>query len=62
MEVLLIAALVVVAVFMFWLVHKSGQWHSWMMQATKEAQFNNRLLMSLAVLGCVGFWWFMSSP
>ena len=60
MTVLPIAAIITLAVFIFWFSHKSAGWNFWVMHATKEAPFKNRLLMSLTVFGCLGFWWIVA--
>lgn len=60
MKILLIAALVVICVFMFWLAHKSGQWQSWMVHAANNAPVGSKILMFITAVSCLGFWWFTS--
>ncbi len=55
--VLLVAIFILLAVFLFWIMHKEGQWLSWALNPANRAPLSHRLVAGVLLVGLV---WFMS--
>ena len=55
--VLLVAIFILLAVFLFWIMHKEGQWLSWALNPANQVPLSHKLVTGVLLVGLV---WLMS--